>query len=144
MRASRVLVGVVARSLAEVEDKITAPQLRVLVMVGASGPINLGEVARALDVHPSNATRTCDRLVAAGFLVRGENPADRRNLALTLTAEGRDLVATIMQHRRAAIQAVVTQMPARRRSALAPVLDAFATAAGERDADSAAVLGWVD
>ena len=57
MRASRVLVSVVARSIAEVEDVVTLPQLRVLVMIASHGPQNLGSVAAALGVHPSNATR---------------------------------------------------------------------------------------
>ena len=76
MRASRVLVSVVARSLAEVEDIVTLPQFRVLVMIAGDGPQNLGSVAAALGVHPSNATRLCERLVVAGLVDRGDDPQD--------------------------------------------------------------------
>jgi DNA-binding MarR family transcriptional regulator len=58
MRAARVLVGVVARSVAEVEDEVSLPQLRVLVLVASRGRMNLGQVAEALGVHPSNSSRT--------------------------------------------------------------------------------------
>ena len=66
MLATRALVAISARSLAAVDDVVTTPQLRVLVMIASRGQLNLGAVARGLGVHPSNATRACDRLVGAG------------------------------------------------------------------------------
>jgi DNA-binding MarR family transcriptional regulator len=131
MRASRVLVAVVARSLAEVEDVVTLPQFRVLVMIAGHGPQNLGSVAAALGVHPSNATRLCERLVVAGLVDRADDPQDRRFLRLVLTDEGHRLVETVMQHRRTAIAQVMARMSPSRRRAVSAALEAFATAAGE-------------
>ena len=65
MDAAGVLIGLAAQSLAEAEVSITVPQLRVLVTVSRNGPLNLNAVAAMLGVHPSNATRTCQRLVEA-------------------------------------------------------------------------------
>ena len=92
MLAARALVAISARSVTAVEDVVTPPQLRVLVMIASRGPLNLGAVARGLGVHPSNATRACDRLVSAGLVDRRDDPADRRNLQLQLTEDGRRLV----------------------------------------------------
>ncbi|MGP9503928.1 MarR family winged helix-turn-helix transcriptional regulator [Specibacter sp. AOP5-B1-6] len=131
MRAARVFMAVVAQSVAEVEDRVTSPQLRVLVFIDTHGPQNLGAVAADLGVHPSNATRTCERLVAAGLLDRRDNPEDRRYLLLALSREGRSLVDQLMEHRRASIAAVLERMPAELRRGMGPVLDAFAHAAGE-------------
>jgi DNA-binding MarR family transcriptional regulator len=131
MRASRVLVSVVARSVAEVEDVVTLPQLRVLVMIAGQGPQNLGSVAAALGVHPSNATRLCERLVVAGLVNRADDPQDRRFLRLVLTDEGHRLVETVMQHRRTAIEQVMARMSPSRRRTVAAALEAFAAAAGE-------------
>lgn len=131
MRAARVFMAVVAQSVAEVEDRVTSPQLRVLVFIDTHGPQNLGAVAADLGVHPSNATRTCERLVAAGLLDRRDNPADRRYLLLALSREGRALVEQLMEHRRTAIAAVLERMPAELRRSMGPALDAFAQAAGE-------------
>lgn len=145
MAAARVLVAVSARSVAEMEEAVTLPQLRVLVMVESRGQLNLGAVAHGLGVHPSNATRACDRLVDAGLLTREDDPADRRNIVLTLTARGRQVVDKVMELRRSAIADVLTQMPADRRAELVPTLTAFATAADEVDhVDDADVwtLGW--
>src|SRR3954469_13313754 len=88
MRASRVLVSVVALSIAEVEDVVTLPQLRVLVMIASHGPQNLGSGAATLGVHPSNATRLCERLVVAGLVDRADDPQDRRFLRLGGTRGG--------------------------------------------------------
>lgn len=142
VRATRVLVAVIAQSVAEVEDVITLPQFRVLVMVATHGPLNLRAVASALGVHPSNATRTCDRLVAGGLLDRRDDPTDRRHLVLTLTDEGRRLIDSVTQHRRAAIGAVLAQLPPPNRRTLAADLEAFADAAGEIPDAQSSPLGW--
>lgn len=63
MRATRVLVAVTAQSVAELDERVTLPQLRILVVVAIRGPQNLTAVARSLGVHFSNATRACDKLV---------------------------------------------------------------------------------
>ena len=130
MAAADTLMRVVARSVAEVEDIVNTPQLRVLVLIHTHGPQNLGGVAAELGVHASNATRICDRLVAADLLQRREDPADRRYIRLELTREGKELVGTVLQHRRQAIAEVIARMPAGRRPALAAALEAFAAAAG--------------
>jgi hypothetical protein len=51
--ATRLLVAISAQSVAAVDDVVTLPQLRVLVMVSSRGPLNLGAVAAGLGVHPS-------------------------------------------------------------------------------------------
>lgn len=131
MAAARVLVAVVAQSVAEVEDQVSLPQLRVLVMLHTRGPLNLVAVAEGLGVHPSNATRAVDRLVVAGLVNRQDLPADRRNVSLTLSQKGRALVESVFEHRRTAIEQVVGQMAESKRKALPGALEAFAEAAGE-------------
>ena len=140
VRASRVLVGVVARSVAEVEDLVSLPQFRVLVVIASRGSVNLGEVAEGLGVHPSNATRTVDKLVVAGLVQRSDDPADRRYLALNLTSRGHDVVERVMNHRRSSIAVVMDNMAPSRRRTLASVLGAFAEAAGEQASDEEAYL----
>lgn len=140
--ATRVLVAVSAQSVANVDDHVTLPQLRVLGMIASRGPRNLSSVAQALGVHPSNATRTCDKLVEAGLIHRSDNPANRRNLTLRLTEPGRQLIETMTEHRRAVIANVLGRMPANHRSELIPALRAFAEAAGEIPEGQVWSLGW--
>ncbi len=142
LAAARVLVAVTARSVAAVEDVVTLPQLRVLVMVASRGPLNLGAVAVGLGVHPSNATRAVDRLVGAGLLDRSDDPADRRHLVLRLSTAGEAMVQRVMEHRRAAVATILDAMPDSRRRALVPALTAFALAGGEVPDGDVWALGW--
>lgn len=142
MAAARVLVALSAQSVAGVDDVVTLPQLRALVMIASRRVMNLGAVAQGLGVHPSNATRLVDRLVVAGLLDRSDDPTDRRNLVLELTTAGRDLVDQVMDHRRVAIAEILDRMPASRRRALVPVLRSFADAGGEAPDDAVWSLGW--
>lgn len=142
MAATRVLVAISAQSVAKVEDQVAFPQLRVLVMIGDRGPQNLNSVAQALGVHPSNATRACDKLVEAGLLRRSDDPADRRNVILQLTESGRQLIHTMVEQRRSAIAKILAKMLAQHRSSLVPALTAFAEAAGETSPSQAWTLGW--
>lgn len=141
LRASRALVGIAATSLAAVEDVVTVPQWRVLVLVHTRGPMNLASVAAALDVNPSNASRTCDRLTKSGLLDRRESEVDRRNLTLTLTAAGRRLVQKVTRQRRTAIEKVLVSMSVADRDRLADALEIFAEAAGETPDHGAVVAG---
>ena len=88
MLAARALVAISAQSVAAVDDVLTAPQLRVLVMFASRGPLKLGAVARGLGVHSSNATRACERLVSSGLLDRSDDPADRRNPLRLISGPG--------------------------------------------------------
>ena len=142
LRASRALVGIAAASIADADDVVSVPQFRVLVMLHTRGPLNLAAVAAGLDVNPSNASRTCDRLSKAGLLDRRELPEDRRNVTLTLTDAGRRLVDSVTRHRRVAIERVLRKMSAPERDRLAKALSAFATAADEPSDDNVLALGW--
>jgi DNA-binding MarR family transcriptional regulator len=142
LAASRVLIGVAARSLAAVEDTVTLTQVRALVIIASRGPLHLAALAEDMGVHPSNATRACDRLVAAGLLDRRDNPADRRHLLLTLTVAGRELVDGVMHRRRAAIGEILRAMPPEDRAQLATALGRFAAAGGEPEATDLWSVGW--
>ncbi|ANF33384.1 MarR family transcriptional regulator [Leifsonia xyli] len=129
--AADVMMGVAARSVLEVEDIVTSPQLRVLVTIATRGPQNLGEIAAELGVHASNATRTCEKLVGAGLIARSEDPADRRFVQLSLTQQGEALVDRVISHRRSALANVLAAMEPNQRAAATDAFRAFAQAAGE-------------
>jgi DNA-binding MarR family transcriptional regulator len=131
MRASRALVGISAASIAEVDDVVTVPQLRVMMMIATRGALNLATVAAGLDVSPSNASRICDRLLKIEMVDRREDPDDRRNVVLTLTSDGQALIDKVIRHRRTAIRGVLRLMTPRQRLQLTEALNHFATAAGE-------------
>ncbi|NHA67485.1 MarR family winged helix-turn-helix transcriptional regulator [Phycicoccus flavus] len=129
--ASRALVGVSARSLADVEDTVTLTQFRTLVVLRSHGATRLGPLSERLGVGASSALRTVDRLLAGGLVTRDEDAADRRAVVIALTAKGRRLVDEVTERRREAIAGIVGRMPVTRRRGLVAALTAFAEAADE-------------
>jgi DNA-binding MarR family transcriptional regulator len=119
---------------------VTVPQLRVLMMIFTRGPMNLGSVAANLDVSAPNASRICDRLIKAGLLDRREDHSDRRNITLTLTRSGQELIERVNRHRRTAVRRVLRKMTASDRESLTAALDTFAMAAGEPVGPDLAVI----
>jgi len=131
LSASRVLVAVAARSLAEHQDEVSISQYRALVLLGSRGPQRPVDLAEALAIDPSTATRLCDRLVRKRLISRRRQGADRREVRLDLTARGRQLVDSVTARRRLEIEHVLETIPTGERSALARAFSLFASHAGE-------------
>jgi DNA-binding MarR family transcriptional regulator len=144
LTASRVLVAVSARSLADVEDTVTLTQFRALVVLDGDEETNLGRLAQVLGVNASSAMRTVDRLLVAGLVTRVENPGNRREVLLDVSEDGARLVRQVTRRRRTEIARVVRALPADQRSGLVTALQAFAHAAGEPEPrpQDLAGLGW--
>ncbi|AXE23745.1 MarR family transcriptional regulator [Streptomyces globosus] len=148
LTASRLLVAVSARSLATVEETITLPQFRMLVVLSTRGPSKLVVLAEHLGVQPSTAMRMVDRLIAAGLVSRRTNPANRRETVQSLTEEGQRVVRHVTARRRAEITGILRRLDPSQRSALVSALNAFNAAgrepsSGAGDADPLP-LGWSD
>jgi DNA-binding MarR family transcriptional regulator len=146
LTASRLLVAVSARSLAVVEEGLTLPQFRMLVMLATLGETKLVTLAERLGVNPSTAMRMIDRLATADLVERRVNPASRREIVLGLTDGGRRIVDDVTAHRRTEIATIVARMPASQRAGLITALRAFSDAGGEprigEPIRDAVPLGW--
>jgi DNA-binding MarR family transcriptional regulator len=146
LRVSRLLVAVSARSLAAVEERVTLPQFRMLVVLASAGETKLVTLAERLAVNPSTAMRMVDRLTAAGLTDRRVNPVNRRETLLRLTKAGRQIVDDVTARRRAEIASIVTRMPAAQRGGLVAALRAFSEAGQEPLVDGPIrdpiPLGW--
>lgn len=140
MAVSRTLTAIVARTLSEVSEQITVPQLRVLVLLSTRGPMNLTTIAQHLGVNPSNASRTCDQLVATGRLLRAPDPQDGRSSVLELTADGARFVAGLMAARRRLLDTVISRIAPDDQRALAHGLEAFLSAVEAAPAEEAVGL----
>jgi DNA-binding MarR family transcriptional regulator len=140
--ASRALMGVAARSIADLND-ITLPQYRALIVLNRPRSVTVGDLAEALDIHPSTATRLCDRLERKSLVRRrpGVSP-DRRLTPVVLTAKGRRLVDKVTDHRRKDLAAIASSMPQKDLDHVIRALTSFAVVAGELPALD--TFGWAD
>src|SRR5579863_12888 len=129
--ASRVMVAIAVRSLAGNPDDVTLPQYRTLVELTFGGPRRLADLAEALRVSPSTATRMCDRLVRKELVSRTRDELDRREVKLAITVLGRTVVTDVIERRRAEVRDLLRAIPVPLRRQLVSSLTLLATAAGE-------------
>ena len=131
LSASRVLVAVAARSLADVAEEVTLTQYRTLIVLASRGPQNLAGLAEAVGVTPATATRMCDRLVRKDLIRRRTERDDRRQLRVALTIKGRSLVDAVTVRRRQEIGRIMSEIPVEQQAVLVQALGRLASAAGE-------------
>jgi DNA-binding MarR family transcriptional regulator len=131
LTASRTLVAVAEQSLGAAAEETTLAQYRALVVLASHGPQRVVDLARALHVTPPTAGRMCDRLVRKGLVRRHRARADRREVQVTITAAGRDVVDQATARRRELLAEILGQLPDRRQAAVAAAFRSFAAAAGE-------------
>jgi DNA-binding MarR family transcriptional regulator len=143
LTASRLLIAVSASSIAVIDDSITIPQFRMLVVLRSQGPMKLSTLAERLGVQPSAATRMVDRLVAADLVTRQASPTSRREILLGLTENGAKTVTKVTLQRRRQIAKIMDKMPERHRAFLVEALGSFNAAGGGRPAGEPQDDYWV-
>ncbi|GLY89877.1 MarR family transcriptional regulator [Actinoallomurus iriomotensis] len=111
---------------------VPATQLRVLLVVEQNGAINLSRLANELGALLSSASRLCDRLEAAGLIVRESGQQSRREIAIRLSPDGEALLERVRRERQEQITKVLAQMPPSARQALLTGLTEFQNAADAR------------
>lgn len=131
LTASRVLVSIAARSLADMGEEVTLTQYRSLVVLASRGPQGVASLAQALGVTPPTASRLCERLVRKGLVRRRTDRHDRRQVRVALTASGRQLVDAVTERRRVEITQLLASVDNDTRRALAGGLRQLSAAAGE-------------
>jgi len=139
--ASRALVAVAARSLADLGEDITLAQYRALVVLAGRGPQRAVDLSEALGVTPGTGSRMIERLVRKQLVRRSRSREDRRTVRVHLTGPGREVVAQVTARRREEIARILQAMPTAGRQRLTEALFAFADAAGEAPLPDWA-LGW--
>src|SRR5205823_4370071 len=122
------------------EDDVTLPQWRALVVLSTRSGMTVTDLAEALDIHPSTATRLCDRLVRKRLVRRRRGTDDRRSTEVFLAAAGTRLVERVTNRRRRDLATIAARMPEGDRARAVDVLRAFAEAA--REPSGVDLFGW--
>jgi DNA-binding MarR family transcriptional regulator len=131
LTASRVLVAIAARSLADAGEEVTLTQYRSLVILASRGPQSLAALAEAVAVTPPTASRLCERLVRKGLVRRRSDRSDRRQVRVALSAAGQSLVDAVTARRRREIADLLASVPAKDQRSVVAALRQLAASAGE-------------
>lgn len=131
LTASRTFVAVSEQSLGGAAEETTLAQYRALVVLASRGAQRMVDLAGALGVTPSTSGRMCDRLVRKGLIRRHRARADRREVLVSITPAGRQVVDQATGRRRALLREILGRLQAQQQEAVASALAVFAAAAGE-------------
>lgn len=83
------------------EPALSDTQLAALATLERHGAMTPGELAEHEKVQPPSMTRVIAALVEWQLVTRAPHPTDRRQVILTVTAGGRDLVQKVRRRREA-------------------------------------------
>jgi DNA-binding MarR family transcriptional regulator len=83
-------------------------QLRLLLMLGRSGPVSIGQLAATIRVTPATASELVDRLERRGLVHRFHRTDDRRVVDCELSEQGSRLVAQVAGSRRQALRRILS------------------------------------
>ena len=82
------------RIMDELGAPLQASQYPFLAAIDRLGPLTLGELAEAVGITQPGATRTVAQLVELGMLEAKQTPDDQRRRIISLSSEGKRLVAS--------------------------------------------------
>jgi DNA-binding MarR family transcriptional regulator len=108
------------------EPDLSETQLAALATLERHGAMTPGELAEHEKVQPPSMTRVISALVEAQLVRREPHSSDRRQVVLTATEAGRDLVRKARQRREAWLARRLNELSPEERATLraaAPILE---------------------
>lgn len=76
---------------------LTDQQGRILRTLAEASEIEMGALAERTCIHPASLSRIIPRLQRKGTLRRWKDPADARRVWVSITKEGRALIASVIR-----------------------------------------------
>lgn len=90
--------------------------------------IRMGDLADALRIDPSTATRAVQRLIKDGLAEKMTHEGDGRVVFVGPTAHGQELYRWVVERRRNVVLAVMEELPENRRAEVVNALEEFSGA----------------
>ena|SRR5215467_9623972 len=114
MRAERIAQGL--------QPELSDTQLAALAALEKHTAMTPGELAEHEKVQPPSITRVIASLEERGLIQRMQHPTDRRQVVLTVTDQGRDVVRQVRQLREAWLARRLRDLTAAERAVLKDAL----------------------
>jgi DNA-binding MarR family transcriptional regulator len=108
------------------DDALSLTQTSVLACLFRNGDLTVGDLAAFERVQPPSMTRTVNCLVEGGYVVRRPHATDGRQVVVSLTDHGRDIVRADRARRDAWLSRRLSELTPEQRAVLrqaAPILD---------------------
>lgn len=109
----------------EGDEALDLGQVDALDMLVFHGSVRMGDLAEALRVDASTATRAVNRLVDADLASRERSDGDGRVMVVVLTEHGKEVHRAMMVRRRDALEGILADLNPKERQQLATLLERF-------------------
>ena len=113
------------------DDRLDQGQMDSLDLLARQPSWRMSELAEALRVDPSTATRAVQRLVNAGLAVRSAHGEDGRVVMVEITEAGRSRHAVVAERRTLLMSHMLSAFTPEERPVLADMLERFVAAVDE-------------
>ncbi|MCG5075585.1 MarR family winged helix-turn-helix transcriptional regulator [Paraburkholderia tagetis] len=110
---------------------LTLTEARLLLSVGAFGPISVSDLGRLSNLDRSQASRATDVLERKGLLEKASNAADARGVLVKLTAQGRSTYRRASAISKSGNEAILSVLSEQEREALQSALAKLVAQGGE-------------
>lgn len=107
-------LGVLERSEASCCE-ITMSQCHALVEIGRAGRLSVNVLAEVLGLDKSTVSRSIDKLVGDGLVIRDTDPEDRRYVVLRLSDKGEAVFREIEKRMVTYFEEVIAAIPPEKR-----------------------------
>jgi DNA-binding MarR family transcriptional regulator len=111
------------------ETSVTMAQMRVLMLLSVTGETRMSQLAPQLGISLSSLSSLVDRLVEADLARRRDDPTDRRNVLVSLTAQGVALLDTFQELGVEHLRALLDQLTDREIESVNHAIDVLVAAA---------------
>ncbi|TVY00293.1 MarR family winged helix-turn-helix transcriptional regulator [Paenibacillus cremeus] len=93
------------------EQGLSASHAIILEKLEAEGPLKVSQIADALWITSGAVTSLSDKLITGGFANRIRSEEDRRVVYLELTEKGKEVLASLHEHRMQILESFFGQLP---------------------------------
>lgn len=114
---------------------LSMPQFSLMMQMYHRGACGMSGLSERFEITPAAASQMVDKLVQSGFILREEDPTDRRAKLLNLTAKGRKLIEQGNEERYRWMDGLVTKLTPEERVQIGEALELLTRAARELEAE---------
>ncbi|MDX1379150.1 MAG: MarR family transcriptional regulator, partial [Anaerolineales bacterium] len=108
----------------------------VFMQLHHKGACGMSEISERIEVTPAAASQLVDKLDKGGFIVREEDPDDRRAKLLNLTDKGRELIQKGIEERYRWMHELSGKLTTEERTKISEALDIMTRAAKELESET--------
>ena len=114
---------------------LSMPQFSMMMQMYHRGACGMSQVSERFEITPAAASQLVDKLVQSGFIMRREDPNDRRAKLLDLTDQGRALIEEGIEERYRWVEELAGKLTADERAQISGALDILTRLAQDLEAE---------